>query len=71
MHSSGPRLKNGVDLQLQSAFYDQNWSTVVRLAEKRAKMSNDSYYEVRHIRWNRFACSYLHNLRFIIDAIFF
>ncbi|KAM3457842.1 hypothetical protein MY3296_000915 [Beauveria thailandica] len=46
MHSSGPRLKNGVDLQLQTAFYDQNWSTVVRLAEKRAKMVNDPYYEV-------------------------
>ncbi|KAM3564237.1 hypothetical protein MY1884_000859 [Beauveria asiatica] len=46
MHSSGPRLKNGVDLQLQTAFYDQNWSTVVRLAEKRAKMVNDAYYEV-------------------------
>lgn len=47
MQGSGPRLKNGVDLQLQSAFYDQNWSTVVRLAEKRAKMVNDPYYEVR------------------------
>lgn len=49
MQSSGPRLKNGVDLQLQSAFYDQNWSTVVRLAEKRAKMMNDPYYEVLKI----------------------
>lgn len=47
MHSQGPRLKNGVDLQLQSAFYDQNWGAVVRLAEKRAKMANDPYYEVR------------------------
>ncbi|TQW12064.1 cytoskeleton organization protein [Cordyceps javanica] len=46
MQSSGPRLKNGVDLQLQSAFQDQNWSTVVRLAERRAKMANDPYYEV-------------------------
>ncbi|KAJ6784368.1 hypothetical protein PWT90_06692 [Aphanocladium album] len=46
MQGSGPRLKNGVDLQLQSAFYDQNWSTVARLAEKRAKMVNDPYYEV-------------------------
>ncbi|KAM3511567.1 hypothetical protein MY11210_004785 [Beauveria gryllotalpidicola] len=46
MHSSGPRLKNGVDLQLQTAFYDQNWSTVVRLADKRAKTVNDPYYEV-------------------------
>ncbi|OAA76838.1 N-acetyltransferase B complex, non-catalytic subunit [Akanthomyces lecanii RCEF 1005] len=46
MQGSGPRLKNGVDLQLQSAFYDQNWSTVVRLAEKRAKMVNDPYYEI-------------------------
>lgn len=47
MQGSGPRLKNGVDLQLQTAFYDQNWSTVVRLAEKRAKMVNDPYYDVR------------------------
>ncbi|OAA60880.1 N-acetyltransferase B complex, non-catalytic subunit [Cordyceps fumosorosea ARSEF 2679] len=46
MQGPGPSLKNGVDLQLQSAFYDQNWSTVIRLAEKRAKMTSDSYYEV-------------------------
>jgi hypothetical protein len=42
-----PNLKNGVDLQLQSAFNDGNWAAVVRLAEKRARTFNDQYYEVR------------------------
>ena len=43
-----PTLKNGVDLQLRNAFADGNWPLVARLAERRAKMSDDpSYYEVR------------------------
>jgi hypothetical protein len=42
-----PVLKNGVDLQLQSAFNDGNWAVVIRLAEKRARTFNDQYYEVR------------------------
>lgn len=46
MHRQRPRLRNGVDLQLQSAFHDGNWSVVVRLAEKRAKTFNDQYYDV-------------------------
>lgn len=46
MNRQRPRLKNGVDLQLQSAFHDGNWPVVIRLAEKRAKLSNDQYYEV-------------------------
>lgn len=41
-----PLLKNGVDIQLQSAFSEQNWATVIRLADKRAKASQDPYYEV-------------------------
>ncbi|KAM5347591.1 hypothetical protein ACJ41O_007415 [Fusarium nematophilum] len=41
-----PTLKNGVDLQLQSAFNDGNWAVVIRLAEKRAKTLNDQYYEI-------------------------
>ncbi|KAJ4113227.1 hypothetical protein NW768_011503 [Fusarium equiseti] len=41
-----PNLKNGVDLQLQSAFNDGNWAVVIRLAEKRAKTFNDQYYEI-------------------------
>ncbi|UKZ66082.1 uncharacterized protein TrAtP1_007264 [Trichoderma atroviride] len=45
MNRQRPRLKNGVDLQLQSAFQDGNWPVVIRLAEKRAKISNDQYYE--------------------------
>lgn len=47
MNRQRPRLKNGVDLQLQSAFQDGNWPVVIRLAEKRAKTLNDQYYEVR------------------------
>lgn len=46
MNRQRPRLKNGVDLQLQSAFQDGNWPVVIRLAEKRAKTLNDQYYEV-------------------------
>lgn len=46
MNSQGPRLKNGVDLQLQSAFHDQNWPLVVQLADKRLKALKDQYYEV-------------------------
>ncbi|ERS95661.1 hypothetical protein HMPREF1624_07735 [Sporothrix schenckii ATCC 58251] len=41
-----PRLKNGVDMQLQAAFAEQNWTTVIRLADKRHKASKDPYYEV-------------------------
>ncbi|KAG8669339.1 hypothetical protein FPOAC2_08663 [Fusarium poae] len=41
-----PNLKNGVDLQLQSAFNDGNWAVVIRLAEKRARTFNDQYYEI-------------------------
>ncbi|RKL19784.1 hypothetical protein BFJ68_g3265 [Fusarium oxysporum] len=41
-----PNLKNGVDLQLQSAFNDGNWAAVIRLAEKRARTFNDQYYEI-------------------------
>nr|RBQ88640.1 hypothetical protein FVER53263_05811 [Fusarium verticillioides] len=44
-----PNLKNGVDLQLQSAFNDGNWAAVVRLAEKRAQTSHDQYYEIMKI----------------------
>ncbi|KAK3384911.1 N-acetyltransferase B complex non catalytic subunit-domain-containing protein [Podospora didyma] len=40
-----PTLKNSVDLQLQNAFSDGNWSTVIRLADKRAKTLKDPYYE--------------------------
>ncbi|KAL7805034.1 N-acetyltransferase B complex non catalytic subunit domain-containing protein [Trichoderma aethiopicum] len=46
MNRQRPRLKNGVDLQLQSAFQDGNWPVVIRLAEKRAKTLNDQYYEL-------------------------
>lgn len=41
-----PRLRNGVDLQLQSAFHDGNWPVAVRLAEKRLRTLGDAYFEV-------------------------
>ncbi|KAK2073263.1 hypothetical protein P8C59_007555 [Phyllachora maydis] len=40
-----PALKNSVNSQLQTAFEDSNWPTVVRLAEKQAKAFKDPYYE--------------------------
>ncbi|KAK3984114.1 N-acetyltransferase B complex non catalytic subunit-domain-containing protein [Cladorrhinum sp. PSN332] len=40
-----PPLKNSVDMQLQSAFSDGNWSSVVRLATKRFATFKDPYYE--------------------------
>ncbi|KAM4054304.1 n-acetyltransferase B complex (NatB) non catalytic subunit [Hirsutella rhossiliensis] len=41
-----PRLRNGVDLQLQSAFQDGHWPVVIRLAEKRARTFQDQYFEI-------------------------
>jgi len=41
-----PALKSTVDVQLQTAFSDGNWSSVVRLATKRAATLKDPYYEV-------------------------
>lgn len=41
-----PALKDSVDLQLQTAFSDGNWQSVVRLADKRAKSLKDPYYDV-------------------------
>lgn len=41
-----PALKNSVDVQLQTAFSDGNWATVIRLATKRAAALKDPYYEV-------------------------
>lgn len=46
MNRSRPRLRNGVDLQLQSAFQDGNWAVAVRLAQQRARSSNDQYFDV-------------------------
>ncbi|KAF7553333.1 hypothetical protein G7Z17_g3684 [Cylindrodendrum hubeiense] len=46
MNRQRPSLKNGVDLQLQSAFTDGNWAAVVRLAEKRVRTSNDQYHQI-------------------------
>ncbi|KAK4142908.1 N-acetyltransferase B complex non catalytic subunit-domain-containing protein [Dichotomopilus funicola] len=40
-----PALKNSVDVQLQTAFSDGNWNTVIRLATKRAATLKDPYYE--------------------------
>ncbi|KAH7134059.1 N-acetyltransferase B complex non catalytic subunit-domain-containing protein [Dactylonectria macrodidyma] len=46
MNRQRPSLRNGVDLQLQSAFSDGNWAVVIRLAEKRARTHNDQYYQI-------------------------
>ncbi|KAK4213132.1 N-acetyltransferase B complex non catalytic subunit-domain-containing protein [Rhypophila decipiens] len=40
-----PALKNSVDVQLQTAFSDGNWPSVIRLADKRFKSLKDPYYE--------------------------
>ncbi|KAL2144370.1 hypothetical protein VTI28DRAFT_9194 [Corynascus sepedonium] len=40
-----PALKSSVDVQLQTAFSDGNWHTVIRLATKRASTLKDPYYE--------------------------
>ncbi|KAK3486683.1 N-acetyltransferase B complex non catalytic subunit-domain-containing protein [Neurospora hispaniola] len=44
-----PALKNSVDVQLQTAFTDSNWNTVIRLADKRFKTLKDPYYEAIRI----------------------
>ena len=44
-----PALKHSVDVQLQTAFSDGNWNTVIRLAAKRAATLKDPYYEVRYV----------------------
>lgn len=41
-----PALKNTVDVQLQTAFNEGLWSTVIRLAAQRYKTKKDPYYEV-------------------------
>lgn len=41
-----PALRSNVDVQLQTAFSDGNWNTVIRLAAKRAATLKDPYYEV-------------------------
>ncbi|ROT37059.1 hypothetical protein SODALDRAFT_334126 [Sodiomyces alkalinus F11] len=41
-----PQLRSGVDLQLQSAFNDGQWASVIRLAEKRLRTFNDPYFEI-------------------------
>lgn len=46
MSHQRPRLRNGVDLQLQSAFHDGIWPVAIRLAEKRARAFGDQYFEV-------------------------
>ncbi|KAG5926481.1 hypothetical protein E4U42_003280 [Claviceps africana] len=46
MNHQRPRLRNGTDLQLQSAFQDGNWAVAMRLAQQRARTFNDQYFEV-------------------------
>lgn len=47
MSRQRPRLRNGVDIQLQSAFQDGNWAVAMRLASQRARTFNDQYFDVR------------------------
>lgn len=54
-----PALKQSVDVQLQTAFSDGNWSSVVRLADKRAKSTNDPYYEVQRLPLSPLHWSYV------------
>lgn len=42
-----PALKSSVDVQLQTAFNEGLWPTVIRLAAQRHKTKKDPYYEVR------------------------
>ncbi|KAG5999451.1 hypothetical protein E4U21_006790 [Claviceps maximensis] len=46
MNGQRTRLRNGTDLQLQSAFQDGNWAVAMRLAQQRARTFNDQYFEV-------------------------
>ncbi|KAG5979309.1 hypothetical protein E4U55_005313 [Claviceps digitariae] len=46
MNRQRPPLRNGTDLQLQSAFQDGNWAVAMRLAQQRARTFNDQYFEV-------------------------
>ncbi|KAK9437057.1 N-acetyltransferase B complex non catalytic subunit [Metarhizium brunneum] len=46
MSRQRPRLRNGVDIQLQSAFQDGNWSVAMRLASQRARTFNDQYFDI-------------------------
>ncbi|QPH15840.1 hypothetical protein C2857_000347 [Epichloe festucae Fl1] len=46
MSRQRPRLRNGTDLQLQSAFQDGNWAAAMRLAQQRARTFNDQYFEI-------------------------
>ncbi|KAF3762774.1 hypothetical protein M406DRAFT_264927 [Cryphonectria parasitica EP155] len=44
-----PALKDSVDVQLQAAFNEGQWSSVIRLAAQRFKNLKDSYYEAVRI----------------------
>ncbi|KAL1894275.1 hypothetical protein Cpir12675_003756 [Ceratocystis pirilliformis] len=41
-----PKLKRGVDLQVQSAYSDGDWQRVARLAAKHANMADRQYHEI-------------------------
>ncbi|KAL5606445.1 hypothetical protein BROUX41_002861 [Berkeleyomyces rouxiae] len=41
-----PKLKRGVDLQVQSAYSDGDWLRVARLAAKRSTMTDRQYHEI-------------------------
>lgn len=43
------QLKNSVDMQLDNAFHDQQWSIAANLARQRHKSTKDEYYKVRSV----------------------
>lgn len=48
-----PVLNDSVDVKLQTAFNDGQWTIVARLAAQRYKMKKDPYYEVSLPRASR------------------
>jgi hypothetical protein len=43
---SRPMIKQSCDMQLQSAFQEENWPLVLNLAKQRYKSTKDGYYLV-------------------------
>lgn len=46
MYDPRPFIKSGINLQLQTAFQEENWVVIGRLAERRWKETKDQYYDV-------------------------
>ncbi|KEY69183.1 hypothetical protein S7711_01644 [Stachybotrys chartarum IBT 7711] len=46
MYDPRPFIKSGINLQLQTAFQEENWVVIGRLAERRWKETKDQYYDI-------------------------